>query len=100
MAPACGLEPQSAASKAAVLPLNETGTMMVGEAGFEPAESLRSGRSAFADLTTRPNWWRREDSNLRVVCLVYSQVQSPLCHVSELVRTVGFEPTLRSLSDC
>lgn len=23
-------------------------------------------------------WWAREDSNLRVGCLVYSQVQSPL----------------------
>lgn len=25
-------------------------------------------------------WWAREDSNLRVGYLVYSQAQSPLCH--------------------
>lgn len=63
LAPARGLEPRYAPSKGAVLPLDEAGTKMVGEAGFEPAKSPRSERGAFANLTTRPIWSARSDSN-------------------------------------
>src|SRR3990167_3065165 len=62
MAPQEGVEPPSARSELAVLPLNDWGMNLVGPEGLEPSLGSLRGSCAAAN-TSGPDWWSRWESH-------------------------------------